>query len=214
MKASLLSIALVLWTSLVGAAAAESGVPASSHPGAALVAVETPAGGEPMLVVRYPWKVHARPSVEVRSFGKTERDSPRISPLHFRNDFMKDEFTIGVYRAQDAAYSVRTIADMKRRDIEFVAIGERNLFGRPAVVVTCRTDILLTRQVKDPEQGRWAIYPLLDDWGADDRTLFLSLPASDFTEAARIRIWFLSGDDIVWSETVDWPGLKESPSAG
>ncbi len=61
-------------------------------------------------------------------------------PLYFRSDFMKDEFTIGVYRAQDDSSSVRVVAQMTRRDIEFSAIGDRNLFGRPSVVVVCRTE--------------------------------------------------------------------------
>lgn len=210
MKTSVvISVALVL-----GSAAASCGVEpasfASSPEGKpAYVSIETPAGGEPMLVIRYPWKVHARSSVEVRSYVKGEEDSPRIQPLYFRDEFMKDEFTVGVYKAQDDSASVRVVGKMTRRDIEFTAIGQRNLFDRPSVVIACRTDVVLQKDVKEPEQARRAVYPLLGPWASDDRTLFLSLPEEDFTEPAKIRIWFLRGGEIVWSEVKQWPGLPK-----
>lgn len=212
MKRSLLIFATLPWVGAAVCQAAEEAPPAAAGVKTAYVSVETPAAGEPMLVIRYPWRVHARSSVEVRTFVKNEEeDSPRVRPLHFRNDFMKDEFTIGVYKAQDESDSVRVVAKMTRREIEFSAIGERNLLGRPSVVVTCRTDVMQKdlKEVKEPEQARRAAYPLLEPWAADERTLFLSLPEDNFTETAKIRVWFLSGDDIVWSETLQWPGLPK-----
>ncbi len=213
MKTSLFISAVLAWVGVAVCQAAESAPSAPSGAKTSYVSVESPAGGQPMLVIRYPWWVHARSSVEVCTYvAGEEDDSPRIRPLCFRSDFMKDEFTIGVYRAQDDSSSVRVVAQMTRRDIDFSAIGERNLFGRPSVVVVCRTSITRQKEVKEPEQVRRAIYPLLEPWAADRRTLFLSLPEVNFTEAARIRVWFFSGADVVWSEVKQWPGLPKGES--
>ncbi|MDD4266691.1 MAG: hypothetical protein PHO07_00825 [Pirellulales bacterium] len=213
MKTSLFLSSVLAWVGAAVCQAAESSPPAPSGVTASYVSIETPAGGRPMLVIRYPWRVHARSSVEVCTYVAGEADdSPRIRPLYFRSDFMKDEFTIGVYRAQDDSSSVRVVAQMARRDIDFAAIGNRNLFGQPSVVVVCRTSITQQKDEQEPEQARRAIYPLLEPWAADRRTLFLSLPEVNFSDAAKIRVWFLSGGDVVWSEVKQWPGLPQDES--
>jgi hypothetical protein len=173
------------------------------------VSIETPAGGEPMIVVRYPWKTHKKPSVEIRSYIQGEEDSPRVRPLHFRHGFIKDEVTIAVYETEAASDLTRTVAEFSRRDIDFTAVGNRNLFNRPAVCITCETPVLRPNKEPFPEKSRRAIFPFLEPWAADDRTLFLSPPEPLFTGPAKIRVFFLRDDRVVWSETVEWPGLSK-----
>jgi len=173
------------------------------------VTVETPAGGEPMLVVRYPWKVHKSPSIEVRAYVPGEEESVRIRPLQFRSFFMKDEITIKVYETQAAAAATRTTIEFLRHDIPFGAIGQRNLLGRPAVCVTCLTEVLKPNKEPFPDKARWAIYPFLAPWAADDETLFLSPPKETFADAAKIRVFFLRDGDLAWSQALQWPGLGE-----
>lgn len=173
------------------------------------VSIETPAGGEPMLVVRYPWTMHKKPSIEVRTYVQGEEESVRIRPLHFRHGFMKDEITITVFETQAASASTRTTVDFTRRDIKFTAVGQRNLLGRPAACLTCETEILRPNKTPFPEKSRWALYPFMEPWAVDDETLFLSLPDSTFSAPAKLRVFFLRDDDVVWSEIKHWPGLSK-----
>ncbi len=174
------------------------------------VSIETPAGGEPMLVVHYPWTVHRKPSIEVRTYIQGEEESVRIRPIYFRRVFMKDKVTVTVYETQAASAATRTEAEFSRSDIEFLALGNRNLLGRPAVCLTCETEVLKPNKDPFPEKARWAVYPLLEPWAPDDKTLFLSLPEPTFSDPAKIRVFFLRDDDVIWSETKQWPGLKKS----
>ncbi len=186
-------------------------VPASSQAAegqtASYVSIETPAGGEPMLVVRYPWTVHTNPSIEVRTYISEEEESMRIRPLHFLHTFMKDKVTVTVYDTQAASAETRTTAKFLRGDIKFEAVGERNILGRPAVCVTCETEVLKPNKEAFREKARWAIYPFMEPWAADDKTLFLSPPEVIFAEPVKIRVFFLRDDDLIWSQTLQWPGL-------
>lgn len=175
------------------------------------VLIETPVGGEPMLVVRYPWTMLKNPSIEVRTYIQAEEESVRIRPLHFRRVFMKDKVTITVYETEAASVSTRTTAEFSQHDIDFTAVGNRNLLDRPAVCVTCETEVLKPNKEPFHEKARWAIYPLLEPWAADDETLFLSPPEPTFSKPAKIRVFFLRDNDVVWSETKQWPGLKNNP---
>ena len=83
-----LCILLFAWGVLAAASPVLAVSPADS-PKVDYVSIETPAGGEPMLVVRYPWRVHKKPSVEVRTYVEGEEESVRIRPLQFRSFFMK-----------------------------------------------------------------------------------------------------------------------------
>ena len=177
------------------------------------VSIETPAGGKPMLVIGYPWKIHKDPSVEVRAYIPGEEDSVQVRPLQFRSVFMKVNVTIKVYDTQAASAATRTTSAFLRHDIPFLAVGERNLLGRPAVCVTCRTGVLKPNQEPFPDMARWAIYPFAEPWAADDQTLFLSLPEETFSEPARIRVFFMRGGDLAWSQTLKWPGLGKSNGA-
>ena len=173
------------------------------------VSIETPAGGEPMLVIRYPWTLHKKPSIEVRTFVPGEEESVRIRPLQFRSVFMKDTVTIKVYETQAASAATRTTAEFLRHGIAFAAIGERNLLGRPAVCVTCQTEVLKPNKEPFPNKARWALYPFMEPWAVNDETVFLSLPKITFTEPAKIRVFFLRDRDVAWSQTLQWPGFSK-----
>lgn len=177
------------------------------------VTVEAPAGGEPMLVVRYPWQMHKNPSVEVRTYVEGEEESVRIRPLQFRSFFMKDTVTIKVFETQAASAATRTAAAFIRHEIPFLAVGQRNLLGRPAVCVTCETKVLKPNKEPFQDKARWAIYPFLEPWAADGGTLFLSPPEATFADPAKIRVFFLRDNDLVWSQTLQWPGLDKSEEA-
>ncbi len=183
------------------------------------VSIETPAGGEPMLVVRYPWTVHKNPSIEVRTYVEGEEESVRIRPLYFCHAFMKDKITLAVYETQAAASATRTTGEFSGGDIQFTAVGDRNLFGRAAVCVTCETEVLKPNKEPFSEKARWAIYPFAELWAADNETLFLSPPDPMFAGPAKIRVFFMRDGNVVWSETKQWPGLKsagepQAPGAG
>ncbi|NLS92833.1 MAG: hypothetical protein GXX96_11820 [Planctomycetaceae bacterium] len=174
------------------------------------VSIEAPAGGDPMLVVRYPWTVHKNPSIEVRTYVEGEEESVRIRPLYFCHAFMKDQITIDVYEIQAAAAATRTTGEFVQGDIQFTAIGDRNLLGRAAVCVTCETAVLKPNKKAFPEKARWAIYPFAELWAADNKTLFLSPPEPLFAGPAKIRVFFMRDGNVVWSETKQWPGLKSA----
>jgi hypothetical protein len=173
------------------------------------VSVMTQVGGSPVVSVRYPWKTHARPSIEVCAIEDGQDDEAMIQPLYFAHDMMKGEITKAVYACQDRAAGVAQKATFSVDDIDFRVFGSRNLLGRPSVCVACRTK-------PDPTQRETrarAVFCLLDAWATDTRTLYLELPEEYFSESTRIRLWLLRKGDVVWSETVAWPGFPQSESA-
>ncbi len=213
MPRNLLLCGLLIVSGLAGMTHLAVAASPAEGPGTGYVSIETPAGGEPMLVVRYPWTVHKKPSIEVRTYVQGEEESIRIRPLQFRHGFMKDKVTITVFKTQAASATTRTTVDFTRRDIRFTAMGQRNLLGRPAVYLTCKTKILRPNKTEFPEKSRWAIYPFMEPWAVDNETLFLSLPESTFATPAKLRLFFLRDNDVAWSEIVQWPGLSKPEGA-
>lgn len=59
--------------------------------------------------------------------------------------------------------------------------------------------------------NRAAFYPLRP-WSLDRRTLYLDLPEAYFAQPSKLRVWFMRGRDVVWTETVDWPGYPQPPA--
>ena len=190
---------------------ATAGQPASgpaARVGVSRVAVMEQASGEPILVINYPWTKHARPSVEVRLLADAEADTYELRPLCFVDDFMKGEVTVRVYHCQDRSADTPLGITFTEREIEFEVLGERNSLGRPSVRVACRT------KTGHREWGAVAVYCLLESWAVDQRTLYLDLPPAYFAKPGRIRVWFLRGKDIVWSELAKWPGIDKQPAGG
>jgi hypothetical protein len=171
--------------------------------GDAFVSVITQHTGGPLLVIRYPWKRHALPSVEVRVLAEDEVDNRLLRPLFFQRRIMKGGITEAVYHCQDRSEGVRQTATFLKDNIDFDIFGARNSLGRPSVCVACRTTTV------DPPPETRAAFCLLDAWALDERTLNLELPAKYFSEPGKIRVWLIRDKDIVWTATTTWPGASE-----
>ena len=195
--------------------------------GESFVSVIRQPTGEPLLVIKYPWKRHAKPSIEVRVLDPSQLDSSLIRPLFFRHEIMKGDVTAAVYRCQDDSDDLPQTATFSEGTADFDVLGARNSLGRPSVCVACRIvpepasektakliadlartgqDSALTQSLQ-PETR--AAYCLLDAWAVDARTLYLELPASHFSQPSKIRVWFLRGKDIVWMANTTWPGTPK-----
>jgi hypothetical protein len=153
-------------------------------------------------MVSYPWKRHARPSIEIQELEGKEPNDGQMTPLFFLHDIMKGKVTQAVYLCQDRGAEVPQTATFSQDDIDFEAFGARNSFDRPSVCVACRTK----PDPSGPETTARAIFCLLNAWATDQRSLFLELPRSYFTKPGLIRVWFLAGKDILWTQVVEWPG--------
>ena len=189
--------------------------------GDAFVSVITQHTGEPILVIKYPWKRHARPSVEVRVLEPSEVDSPLIRPLLFLHTVMKGNVTTAVYRCQDDSEDTSQTATFSKDGMDFEVFGARNSLGRPSVCVACQTatqrrrtaaevaeesDSVVESFTTSPKPETRAAFSLLDAWAVDERTLYLEPPAKYFPRPSKIRVWLLRHKDIVWTADVDWPG--------
>jgi hypothetical protein len=152
------------------------------------------------LVVRYPWKAHARPSVEVRQIAHEENDTGEIRPLQFATQIMKGEVTAAVYQVRDRSEDTPTARKLKHEKQEFELVGTKSRLGRGAVCAVFAPD-----PDAKPAVARVA-YPLLDSWALDAETLVLELPEQHFAESGWIRVWLLREGNIVWWKTVAWPG--------
>lgn len=171
--------------------------------GESYVSVLSQTTGEPILVIRYPWKRHARPSVEVRILDKSDVDNRLIRPQFFTRDVMKGDITTALYDAQDRSEDVVQRVAFSEEPTDFSIVGARNVLGRPSVCVSS-----LTKPPDAPPETR-AAFPLLRAWSIDERTLYLELPAEHFSKKSKIRVWFLRGQDIVWVANTTWPGTPQ-----
>ena len=199
------SVVFVIWA-IEGVAQEPAKTPRAERP--SYLAVVRQPTGEPILVVDYPWPRHARPSVEVRLFAENEADNYLVRPLLFVDSFMKGEVTVNIYHCQDRSEDTPLSRPLSEGGIDFELLGKRNSLGKPSVCVACRA------RTGGTETGAFAVYCLLKSWAVDRRTLFLDLPPGYFSRPGKIRVWFLRGKDIVWSETATWPGIGRQPKAG
>jgi hypothetical protein len=204
--------------------------PAAVDRGEAFVSIIKQPTGEPILVIKYPWKRHLHPSIEVRTLDPSEVDNPLIRPLFFTHDLMKGEVTTAIYHCQDNSDKLQQTASFTKEGMNFEVFGARNLLGRPSVCVASRpaarhgvlqtpggvnveefgsdlAAIYAARTDHEPESR--AAFCLLDAWALDDDTLYLELPAKYFSKPAKIRVWLLRDKDIVWTANADWPGVPE-----
>jgi len=172
---------------------------------AVLLSLWAQPSGAPVLAVKYRWAVHARPSVEVRLLTEDERDIPQVQPLAFVDQFMRGKVELDVYRVQDRAESVPFSLAFTKQDTDFELLGRRNALSKAAVCAVTQTRV-------GRQKGAIATFVLLDSWAADERTLLLDLPEDYFANPGRLRVWFLRGADVVWSEGLAWPGISR-PSA-
>ena len=160
--------------------------------------------GRPMLVVKYPWREHAKASIEIRQLVPDEVADPELKPLFFRDEIMKGLALVSVSNCLNSCSDVRATAEFTKREIDFEIIGDRNSFSSPSVSVACRTKY-------KPTGGQTvsrAIFPLLEPWSTDKRTLYLDLPTEYFPQECLVRVWMLRGRDVVWSTIIPWPGYS------
>jgi len=163
--------------------------------------------GDRALAIRYPWKVHLRPSVEIRIVTGKDVEPRSIRPRFFLSEYMKGEATVAIYRCQDKASGVPVRETLTANDLDLEIVGRRNWLGRPAVYV-------LERPPADgPRPGTAAAFCLLDAWALNRRLLYLDLPPEDFAERGKMYVWFLRDEKLLWTETVDWPGYPKQEAA-
>ncbi len=235
-QAALLLVICTALPGVIGAAQPEPSPTADQRAGTptrgeAFVSMLTRHSGAPILAVRYPWKRHARPSVEVRVLHSSELGAPLIRPMFFVHSLMKGNVTTAVYRCQDKSENVPQSAVFSKGEFDFEVFGARNSLGRPSVCVTARTANDRPRAPAKPTQSQEAdelsvalpesrlparlpetraAFPLLDAWAVDDHTLYLELPAKYFAQPCKLRIWLLRRSQIVWTATLDWPGYPDA----
>jgi hypothetical protein len=153
-----------------------------------------------VLVITYPWKVHLRPSIEVRLVTGKDADLSDVRPLFFVKEYMKGAVTVNVYHCLDRAAGVPQRHAFTENGIELEILGRRNSLGRPSVCVARRVPD------DDPAPGAAAVFCLLPSWAVDKGLLRLELPPDYFGDAGRIYVWFLRGGKVLWEERADWPG--------
>ena len=174
---------------------------ACSDPGRSYVEVSTWPQGKPVLLVHYPWKVHGQPSVEVRLLADEEPDTAEIKPLAFVATMMKGDVTLAVYRCLDLTEETRLTKPFARHDMKFEVVSLKNRLGNAAGQV-----IFPPKREASDTVCRVIFFPL-EPWAADAETLRLELPAEHFSAPTRVRVWFYREGNMVWWQTVPWPGI-------
>ncbi len=193
--------------------AATAGVPPRAPPTArrpkatSCVSLVKRRGGERALVIDYPWKVHRRPSVEVRLVTGKDPGPSVVRPLFFVNEYMKGEVKVTLYRAEDASAGGKVRKPLTEKEVEFEILGRRNSLGKPSVCVVHRF------AAKEPAPGTTAVYCLLPAWAINKKLLYLDLPREDFVQPGKLYVWFLRDDRVLWTEAVEWPGYEKRRTA-
>jgi hypothetical protein len=160
--------------------------------------------GEPILVVNYPWHEHQRPSIEMRLLDDSQRDASVWKPIFFVGTYLSDQAITAIYRCQNLGANLPATATFSKstneQTVDFEVTGQRNSMERSSVTIHC------VSKLEGPRSGTRLIFWPLEDWAIDEHTLWLELPKKDFSKPCRLRVWFLRHDDIVWAETLSWPG--------
>jgi hypothetical protein len=158
--------------------------------------------GDPILVIDYPWTMHQRVSIEVATLPGDPAEWSEVRPLYYFDRLFNGERKVAIYKCLESSAEVPTRATVEQDGAEYNYIGQRNSLGKPSVLVACRTPVAEIKSVVDR-----AVFPLLDPWAVDRRLLQLDLPPKSFATKGKIRVWFLRGDTVLWSEDVAWPGF-------
>jgi hypothetical protein len=175
------------------------------------VEINVDTDGKLAVVVHYPWQVHERASVEVQLSTDKGAEALVPAPLAFVGRWMKGEVTNAVYAAREQSAGA-TSKTMTRQDREFEIRGAINGVGKRGVSVVFPekrplNEGLLAKFVRG--EGPHAVFFLLNSWAVDRTTLRLELPAREFGRSGTLRVWFLRDADVVWTETVAWPGIEK-----
>jgi hypothetical protein len=201
----LLSAFLWTFTTQLNAQAAENlsaGPPKSAAPAHASV-VKQP-DGKLTVMIRYPWEVHLRPSIEVRLVSDTTKPQTAEPPLKFLKTRMKAGLPDQIYYSLDRFLGVSIDKTIQVDGIDFEVVGRRNFLEKPTVCVISRP-----RDYADPSTIAEAAFPFLQCWQIDKGLLSLELPKDAFAQSGTLQIWFLRDDTVLWKESVAWPGYPQ-----
>jgi hypothetical protein len=186
--------------------------------------------GQQTLAIHYRWKVHGQASVEVL-LTPAAAPSTIVAPLYFVGEYFKGDASRKIYRCLDAAEGHETVDSFVEDKMDFQIIGRRNSLDRPAVFVLPHDQPeTASEKTADKAAGKAsknasdkeaesaasprAVFPLLDAWALDDRSLSLELPREAFATAGQLHVWFLRSDRVLWEETVPWPGVGKKAEGG
>lgn len=173
---------------------------ASSDPRVRYVEVSAWPKERPVLLIRYPWRVHSRPSVEVRYLADDERDTAGIRPLGFVAQ-MKADVAMALYQCLDLSDDTQISKTFKEKDGTLEVVGRKNDLGNVVAEAT-----FLPKEGAIDAGARVVYFPL-EPWGADAESLRLELPAAQFSKPGRVRVWLFREGSVVWWQTVVWPGM-------
>jgi len=159
-------------------------------------------GGRRVLLVDYPWARHDQASIEIRLVSGQNPRAEDLKPLGFVARHFHGKVRVKVYDVQDAAVVGEATRPLKVDEAEFQIVGKRSSLGTQAVY--------LARPIPPRESppGASAVYCLLPSWSINRGLLHLDLPRRFFAPSGKLRVWFLRGRDVLWSQTLDWPGMK------
>jgi hypothetical protein len=158
--------------------------------------------GENVLVVRYPWRVHEKASIEVRLITEKKDMDARVRPLRFATLHFGDDAERRILRASDNALAHPSDGTAEAGGLTWRIVARGNHLGRAAVwfVNAAKKDSSLP--------GTAAALSPLDPWAIGDRLLMLDLPHDSFAQPGKLHVWFLRGERILWHEELSWPGQK------
>ena len=117
----LLTAVWLTWPSGCTAAdAPPSDSPATRRPKAvSCVSLVKRRDGDQALVISYPWKIHRRPSVEVRLVTGKDPGAAVVRPLFFVKQYMRGEVAATLYRCEDKATSTGVRESVKAEGDDF-----------------------------------------------------------------------------------------------
>ena len=180
---------------------------AQEDPGKPDISIFTSDDERPILKIEYPWTIITDASIEIRELrGEEDIKDYLIRPLRFRYDSF-------YYKTKDAVFDMRDRANQIANEEsiyayhrkgwrDFTMLGVRNSLGRRSVTIT---DV--ERFEGGQEVANRAVFPFIEDWSLDDQTLQFDIPSPNFARPTSLQIWFMMGGKIVWTETIEWPGV-------
>jgi hypothetical protein len=155
--------------------------------------------GDLILVIEYPWKVHARTSIEVRLVTGENPKPVEAPPMRFLQTRMKGKVTEAVHYCLDRSAEVEQRKPFKADGLDFEILGRRSAMEKPSVCI-------VQRMGDKSVPGTAAAMLMLHSWAINEKLLYLDLPREEFSDAGKLHVWLLRGDTVLWKETVDWPG--------
>ncbi|MCC6126491.1 MAG: hypothetical protein IT426_16145 [Pirellulales bacterium] len=167
------------------------------------VSVDKLATGENVLLVRYPWRIHEKASIEVRLISEKSEFAARVRPLRFATLRFDPTTERRIYGAFDNALVRHADWNAEAGGLDWRIIARGNHLGRAAawfVNVPKKESSLI---------GTAAAFGPLESWAIGDRLLMLDLPRESSDPPGKLHIWFLRGEKILWREELTWPGRIE-----